>query len=118
MMRNLALLIAAWMHEPTRFDYYRFGLDVMPAWSGDGCVSPMRCDWRWTCRQLECAVKTRDPDRIQEAAWRERCFYYFDDFVDANRPPGVRDEAARQLKLLIGPVAYYSGKMPTPWMED
>ena len=117
MMRNLALLIAAWMHEPTRHDVHRFGLPLEPALQGD-YVSPVRFDWRWTCRQLEHRRKHGDLAAWNEAAYRERCFYWLDDLADSSRPDGVRDNAAVQLKDLLGPLAYYRGVIPSPWIED
>lgn len=117
-MKNLAFLIAAFFCQPHRDDFARFGLVLMPAFSGEYHCSPMRSDWRWTVKQLDYAVKTRDYERIQAAAWRERVYYYADDIADSNRPDSVRTEAARQLKLLLGATDYYRGKMPKPWVED
>lgn len=116
----IVALTIALCYPPGKDDFARFGLPLTPAWNGDGCVSPVRAAWRATTqlRQGRCACPRCPVDVKEDAIWRERCWYFLDDLADSNRPPGVRDDAAVQLKSLLGPVAYFRGTLPTPWPEE
>lgn len=117
-MFAFALLAVAAAHDPSPADVHRFGFAVMPI----GESVPRRCwnDARARLADLSVpvsawAVYGRERelgDAIADQRWRERVWDAVDDLARSCSSGECRLSAARRLRLLIGPVAYWMGELP------
>lgn len=119
-MLAFAVLAAAALHEPTPADVHRFGFAVRPI-----ADSPPRAGWNAARERLydlsqpvsgwiAYGRETQIAAELLEQRWRERAWDAVDDLARECASAECRLAAARRLRRLIGPVAYWLGELPPP----
>lgn len=117
-LRHVALICLAWVHDPCPADVFRFGLRFEPSIDKANNASPARADWRFAAACEQHALKYGQWWRCGECRWRSSVWFYLDDLADSNRHIEARFVAAARLKELLGPLAYYRGDVPAPWSDE
>lgn len=119
-MFAFAVLAVAALHEPTPADVHRFGFAVRPI-----ADSPPRAGWNAARERLydlsqpvsgwiAYGRETQIAAGLVEQRWRERVWDAADDLARECASVECRLSAARRLRRLIGPVAYWLGELPPP----
>lgn len=125
-MKYFILYILAFTHQPHPDDVWRFGYAPLPAYHPAGLISDARQQWRLAGRYRAYAEHLKRtwilPGQEQtleamllDAVWRERCWDKVDDLANSSLPVSCRIAAAQRLRELLGPVDYFTGRLPEPW---
>ncbi len=132
MMRALALILAAYAHEPSPDDFARFGLPLEPGGNCVGENTRASRAWRDMVRRRHHLEWTLDPVGwravVADAEWRYEVWTNAAVLADTRYGWGCPDDpnwwwgtdrlsAARRLRALLGAEAYYLGVLPSPWPE-
>lgn len=119
-MLAFAILAAATLHNPSPDDVHRFGFHVRPI-----AVSVPRAGWNssrerlyelsqpisgWLAYGRESEIAAN----LIDQRWRERVWDAADDLARECASAECLMSAARRLRKLIGPVAYWLGELPSP----
>ncbi len=122
-MLTVALIVLAFLHEPSPSDFVRFG-ELTPARWERFSYSPMRERyhaawlWRQTCLRIYSPPLECNPEVLNDAEWRWACWDAADDLCNWGQSTEWRLGAAQRLRGLLGPVDYFNGRLPEPWPDN
>ncbi len=126
-MLTVALIVLAFLHEPSESDFVRFGMPLIPSHC-EGWESPVRMAFRRAAAYRGFiqrwkygyeAYGRNDVDAIvNDANWRYLVWYEADSLANAECGGLYRSCAAQRLHSLLGPFDFYIGRLPEPWPDN